>query len=238
MKKIFLLLILICLIFTGCNKYDYSDWKLVKIPGCGTIMVPNTWNLDVKEDYYYILNENSDAVMVQTYSYASFESSKYYEKGIMESNPIKGQIQSVKYLSSQVLDNSASFGKILINEGNVEKERYYLSLSATNVCVEFLFFDENLDDDFIEKIACSYEGSVYEEHEELKISGTEAKTIAEKYLFETYQKDYSEFQVDIYLKNDIWMITYIYDGFTVGVKTPEIQIDSETGEVLSCEFVD
>lgn len=114
-------------------------------------MVPNTWSLDVKEDYYFT-DEDSDVVMVQSYSYASYESSKYYEKGIMESNPIKGQIQSIKYLSSQVLDNSSSFGRVLIDEESVEMERYYLALPATNVEVQFLIFDETLDDAFIKKL--------------------------------------------------------------------------------------
>ena len=118
---------------------DYSDWKTVEIEDCGTLKIPNNWELLEKDGFLYIVNENSKIVIVKIIS--------------DEDNPdinhsIIGKIKIIEDLSGKIGGNGVSYGKIRVLINGEECEKYYGA--------GFIFIDDTLDFKFVKKMTVSF----------------------------------------------------------------------------------
>ena len=146
MKKTCLFIItILVLILCGCSS-ETDGWKTIYIPKCGTIKIPAEWDYYVENETMYIM-KNESPIMIS-----------YQRTGETESNSYFSSFRYIDTITSAVLSNSAIYGKAKYSYLDDEIERYYLYLSSPHddVYIEFVVWDEEIDKDFLVKIAKTF----------------------------------------------------------------------------------
>lgn len=172
MKKIIIIAISILVfsiavvsIFFVYESNKYNGWKTLYIETYGTVKVPDSWILESKDGLFYLtdkpLDEDScNIFFIQTKSYATvFEN---YES-VVESNRKANQFQHKKMISGGVLSNSVTYGKSLYLVNGVEREMLNINLLFGQKEIEFVAWDESIDESFLKKMGESFLSEQYTE---------------------------------------------------------------------------
>lgn len=143
---------------------NYSGWKEVEIEKCGRFKIPNDWQLHEEQDFFYITDEKSTPLIIQTYSDASYEDSLEYELGHQETNLFLDKIQVIKTISTDGLTSyGATYGKKLILKNDEEFDNYFLQIgyegeneNSLGRQVTFIVWNKTIDYQLVRKIAVSF----------------------------------------------------------------------------------
>ncbi len=147
-------MLILVFVFSGCNLYNYDGWQNVEIENCGTFSIPGNWSYFIEDDKYHFVDENSNPMMIQTYSFAGFDEN---EQGQKESNAFFEEVQCLQTLSSAVLSNGSIYGKVQMLCNGQESEKFYINLDTEDgSAILFIFWDNSIDKDMVEKIANSF----------------------------------------------------------------------------------
>jgi len=157
-KKIvkIVLLMMIIVSMSGClfQKYDYSDWKTIKFKKEGTVMIPNDWEYYEEDGLLYIVDKNGLPIMIETHSYPAV--GEYAnEIGDEESNKFFRNYTDLYRLESCGLSNSSFYGKDLVMKDKKVMEKYVLGFGIDE-SIDFIVWDERINEKFVKKIATSY----------------------------------------------------------------------------------
>lgn len=148
MKKILTFILTLCgtLVILGCSHSPTDSWKTICIPECGTLKVPEDWYMFEKDDLIYIVDADDHPIMIETHSYCGIDDG---QQGPTESNAYFKNITPMKYLSSAILSNSASYGELLVSYEGTQSSKLFLSADL----IKFIVWDETVDMEMLLKIA-------------------------------------------------------------------------------------
>lgn len=139
--------------------YNYKDWQTMCVEGCGTIKIPKDWMYYVKDEKFYVLDEENNPIMIETFSNNREPGSKLW---IEDSNIFYSEIFYGGSINSVVIPNGVIYGNVLVKREGVKEGKIYLVLPKANVTVEnmcgmnLIVWDKTLDMKTIEKIAWSF----------------------------------------------------------------------------------
>ena len=142
MKRILftLLVFVLCVMLTGCFT-SYIGWQNVELYSNITLRMPMGWSSFVEEDLIYILNENSEPVMIEFKEVGVSESNKYYKDFVYED-----------FITSNVNSNGVIYGKAKIRYENNCLQLDYMFCNG----IDFIVWDKTLPQDVLVKISKSY----------------------------------------------------------------------------------
>jgi hypothetical protein len=150
MKKIFGLIIVICIVFSlaGCSSQT-KNWQLIEFSDYGTMKIPSEWSCFVQDGIYYIMNGESPVMI------------SYRGRGIgeKESNLYFDDFQYIDFVTSAVLSNGPIYGKAKYQYNNAEIERYYLNLGEKpngDIELDFIVWDTKVEKDLLIDIAKTF----------------------------------------------------------------------------------
>lgn len=142
MKRILftLLVFVLCVMLTGCFT-SYICWQNVELYSNITLRMPMGWSSFVEEGLIYILNENSEPVMIEFKEVGVSESNKYYKDFVYED-----------FITSNVNSNGVIYGKAMIRYENNCLQLDYMFCNG----IDFIVWDKTLPQDVLVKISKSY----------------------------------------------------------------------------------
>lgn len=171
MKKVLYILLAVLFIlsvFTGCSSMtdnssnQYKGWKAVELT-CGSIMVPNEWELNEYNGLIYFSQSDNNGLnqifMLQSNTFSDFIPAKhntYNKPGHIESNIVSDSFQGIAILSNSCKANSAVYGRAVISVNNDVQTLKYLHFDNITERVDLYIWGGNVDDKTSLKIAESF----------------------------------------------------------------------------------
>ncbi len=151
MRKSFIFALILCVVLAsaGCSNATTKNWQTISIPGCGTMKIPEDWQMFEEDDRIYIVDADDRPIMIQTLSYCG---SKDGQQGPAESNAYFENVTPMKYLSSAVLSNCAVYGEMLVSYEGTQSTKLFLDVGY-DPSIEFIVWDETVDMDMLVTIA-------------------------------------------------------------------------------------
>lgn len=127
------------------NPYGYSGWYETEIENVGSIKIPNDLHTEIFDNGIVITDSSSDIYLLGFYTDKEFK----YGTDVYTFKDI---------VSSEMLSNSARFGKCTVEINNEQCERLFLKVYGSGTYDSMLFFaiDEAVDSEIMKKMAKSY----------------------------------------------------------------------------------
>ena len=144
-------LLLSMLFVCGCADATKS-WAVVELENYGTLKLPENWTLKQSDGRYYIFDDTSSPVMIQTLSKCGI---KDYQSGRVETNDYY-TIRNLKCLSSEVLSNGAVYGTFKSIKNDVECEVPFLELGSGGDTVTFVVDSTKINMEYLKQIAGTF----------------------------------------------------------------------------------
>ena len=150
-SKPLLICLLILFFIPACF---YNKWQTIHIEDCGKLKIPEECSYFVEDDKVYIVDEEQNPVMIETFSYpGTYE----WEHGEMDENKYYSEIVSLECLQSEGFSNSAIYGTYLMEVNGEKTEKYFISLPNENEDLDLIVWDPTIDLKQVKKIARSFE---------------------------------------------------------------------------------
>lgn len=154
MKKIIPVLLVVIVLCSCSNPYQYNGWKTLDVEDVGTLKLPAEWTYYYEDGLLYIVDENESLIATQSKSYGGW-SGDAHNSGIVESNSFFDEVQQICCLQATTVSTGTAYGTAkMIADGN-ESENYFL-IYFGEPTFQMVFWDETVSEDLIAKIAWSF----------------------------------------------------------------------------------
>lgn len=134
----------------GCFERQ-NNWKSIQFDDCGSLKIPQEWNVSENGGYIYVLNSELKPVMIQSFSYSGFDDN---QEGKSEDNDFY-TVQNLKTVSSQVLSNGAVFGEAILLKNGIQIERLFIEIGYERRIL-FIVWDDEINLDYLKRIANTF----------------------------------------------------------------------------------
>ena len=151
------------LTFSGCIFENYDNWKTISFGDYGKIKIPEEWSMYHDGEFYYILNEKDEPMLVQTSSIPD-----YYEDVPVgpEKNDYCNALIRKKVTFNATNSLGMAYGILEIDRDGYISSNYYLDFPKPEGEREFfflIFWDENVEEDYVLKFVKSYDPPDHDE---------------------------------------------------------------------------
>ena len=155
-KKVCIIFV-ICLLLFGCSN-ENEEWHTINLEGCGTMMIPKSFELKKEQDIYYIKNTDNNEIELLGYLYKNYETKDDIKFSILNYNIHLEKDDTTNYLfDCQSFSNSASFGEEPVIVNGEPTKQFFISTYGGDEMVDWITTPESsLDYDEIKKITESY----------------------------------------------------------------------------------
>lgn len=158
-KKVCIIFV-ICLLLFGCsNENKYEKWYRINLEGCGTMMIPESFELKKEQDMYYIENMDNNEIELLGYPYKKYETKDDIKFSILNYDIyLKNPDDDSEYVfDCQSFSNSATFGEKPVIVNGEPTKQFFIDTSGDKKVDWITTPESSLDYDEIKKITESYE---------------------------------------------------------------------------------
>lgn len=151
------------LTFSGCIFENYDNWRTISFGGYGKIKIPKEWSMYHDGEFYYILDENDEPMLVQTSSMPHISGDNEDVPVGPEKNDYCDALTRNKRPFTACHSNGAGYGSVEIDRDGYVSANYYISLPKNEKRIYLIFWDENVEEDYVLKFVKSYDPPEHDE---------------------------------------------------------------------------
>lgn len=149
----------LCVMLFGCNT-NFSNWTSINIK-CGTIKVPENWNVSYDENLMYFYSDNANdkknIYIFQSNSFSEFKDDSSYTVGIVETNAFSNEFQNLYTISSNAISNGVVYGEAMVSIDGTKRKMKYLDFGSDKTEIQLFVNTDRVDDETFMQIAKSFE---------------------------------------------------------------------------------
>lgn len=150
MKKIILFSVIgivLCAVFLGnfVFRLETASWQTVSLDDTITVKLPEHWQLVEEGGLIYVLNENEEPVMIESYRGRELSSNKYVSDYYCNN-----------YWKQVHVNDSVEYGIVTVIHADEFKELWYLDLYFDEKDNLFVVWDTSVNERTVANIAKTY----------------------------------------------------------------------------------